>query len=607
VISTHTLQLFAVGVTLYAGFFHWALQRHLRGGAWLTAWSALAALYMSARALQVATHDPEVVLWASRAFTAIGPALIWTILRFTLEFTDQRPSLRARRAMLAAVVALVALSLGTPWILTDSLMTRRDMFGTAFLTARGGPAYPLAAGLVFGALGWALVALARAKSTAPRDRAVLSICLLLYTSLAVSSVFSSLGVSPFPGLGELGPLVVAIGTSNLVAHRDRDLARNLSTLVDAQTAALRESEERYRRLVERAPIGVLACDERGDVVAISDRFREIIGVTGAPSATPVNLLHGLPAFATPHLDDLARALETGEVVHGEFPYTNWHGKPLDLKMVIAPQRAPDGGSRGALILIEDVTERRAVEARLRQSLKLESIGQLATGIAHGINAPMTEVRGHLAAMRAECDALRKQLADAGADPTPFADLEELIDDSCEGVERAIAIVRDMLELSRGGSVAIEPVDLNELLHGVVRMAATQRRPGVELVERYGELPRVAGNPGQLRQVFLNLVVNALQAVRSRGVIEIVTQPEAGGVCVRVRDDGPGIAPQDRERLFVPFFTTKPAGEGTGLGLFLSYQIVQGHHGEIRVQSRPGLGATFEVWLPRERSPGGGAA
>jgi signal transduction histidine kinase len=149
--------------------------------------------------------------------------------------------------------------------------------------------------------------------------------------------------------------------------------------------------------------------------------------------------------------------------------------------------------------------------------------------------------------------------------------------------------------------------LNELLRGVVRMAATQRRPGVELVERYGELPRVAGNPGQLRQVFLNLVVNAFQAVRSRGRIEIATRREGSGVCVRVRDDGPGIAPQDRERLFVPFFTTKPAGEGTGLGLFLSYQIVQGHQGEIRVQSRPGLGATFDVWLPCERAPAGGAA
>jgi signal transduction histidine kinase len=186
----------------------------------------------------------------------------------------------------------------------------------------------------------------------------------------------------------------------------------------------------------------------------------------------------------------------------------------------------------------------------------------------------------------------------GSDSERFAELEALIDESCEGVERALAIVRDMREISRGGSIAIEPLDLVELLRTVVRMAGTRRSPGVEVTERHAELPRIEGNPGQLQQVFLNLVVNALQAVGAQGRVEIESREERDGVCVSVRDDGTGIRPEDRERLFVPFFTTKPAGEGTGLGLFLSYQIVQRHGGEIRVDSAPGAGATFEVWLPR---------
>lgn len=606
-ISTHTLQLFAVGVTLYAGIFHWALQRQLRGGPWLTAWSSISAVYVSARAVQMATHDPETALWAARASAALSPALIWTILRFTLDLSEQTPGRRARRAMLATVVALGVLGLSTPWFVTDELLARRDLFGKAYLGPRGGPLFGFVAVLVFAALGWSVAALARAKQIPPRDRGVLAACLLLYAGLAAGAVLAALGLTALPGMAEFGPLIVSIGTSHLVASRDRDLARNLSSLADRQTAQLRASEESYRLLVEHAPIGVLACNQQGDVLTMTPRFREILGLRAEEGTVLVNLLRDVPERAASHLAPLRRSFETGRVLTAEVPYPTWDGRTVDLKAVIAPQHSPDGEPRGALILIEDVTARRAAEARLRQSLKLEAIGQLAAGIAQGISAPMTEVRGHLAAMRGECEALRKLQVGGGNDPDRFADLEELIDDSCEGVERAIAIVRDMRELSRGGSIAIEPVDLNALLHGVVRMAATQRRPGVELVERYGELPMIAGNAGQLRQVFLNIVINAIQAVRSRGRIEIESAREGEGCCVRVRDDGPGIAPRDRERLFVPFFTTKPAGEGTGLGLFLSYQIVQAHRGEIRVQSRPGLGATFEVWLPREQAPAGAAA
>jgi signal transduction histidine kinase len=186
----------------------------------------------------------------------------------------------------------------------------------------------------------------------------------------------------------------------------------------------------------------------------------------------------------------------------------------------------------------------------------------------------------------------------------FGEFEELLADSRVGVERAIAIVSDMRELAQGSSPHRDPVDVNELVAGVVRMAATQRGSG-SIAERYVALPPVVGNAGQLRQVFLNLVVNALQAAGTAGSIEIETGTERGGVLVRVRDDGPGIAAEHRERLFVPFFTTKPAGEGTGLGLYISYQIVRGHGGEIRVDSQPGAGATFSVWLPG--GAGGGEA
>ncbi len=603
--STHALHLFAVGVTLYAILFHWTLQRDASARRWLTAWSVVASLFLLARSAQMATDDPVAALWLSRAFTALGPVLVWTMLRFTLELAGTPPGRGARRAALAATGLLSAAALLTPWFLADEVVTKRDWFGEPFLAARGGPAFFVLGALGAGAVGWCLLALARSRTLPARDRGVLGVCIALYAGLGASSVLSALGESPYPGMAEFGPLVVALGTSRLVANREHELARNLNALVDQQTAALRVSEDRYRRLVDHAPIGVLSCDAEGNVLTITRRFREILELGEAGNQAPLNLFRDAPERAAAQIGIVRRAFETESVVSGEIPYRTFTGKTVELRVVIAPQPAPGGGLKGALILIEDVTERRAVEARLRQSLKLEAIGQLAAGIAQGINGPLVDVRDRLIRMRGECDELTK-LAGAGGDSAPFAEIEALIDESCEGVERALAIVRDMREISRGGTVAIESLDLDELLRTVVRMAGMRRAPGAELVACYGARARIEGNAGQLQQVFLNLVVNALQAVGERGRVEIESREAGDGVCVSVRDDGTGIRPEDRERLFVPFFTTKPAGEGTGLGLFLSYQIVQRHGGEIRVDSAPGVGATFEVWLPRRQAPAQGA-
>jgi PAS domain S-box-containing protein len=599
--SSQTLLPFGVGVTLYASFFHWAFRRHLRGGLWLTGWSALATLYVIARYVQMTSDDPRVVVWASRAFTAVAPALIWTMLSFLLELTERPPGPLTRRAMLVGALGLGALTLATPWFVTGELVIRHDLFGKPFLASRGGPAFGVTVVLLAAGLAWALRALVLTRALEPQERRVLGACIVAYGALAGSSVLSSLGLSPIQGVAEYGPLLVSIGTSHLIASRERKLASGLSSLVDRQTAALRASEERYRGLVESAPIGVLSCDQDGTVLAVTERFRKILGLGAPPQRpVPVNLYRDAPAHIHEQIQFVKRALESGEIAQGEMPYRTANDGLVRLKIVIAPRRSPAGAPDGALILIEDVTERRAVESRLRQSLKLEAIGQLAAGIAEGITTPMRDVRERLAAMRAGSDELRKELgggSDAESLAWRFAELEQLIDESCEGVERSLEIVRDMREISQGKSLAAESVDVNELLDGVVRMAATQRRSGVELVERYGILPRITANAGQLRQMFLNLTMNAIQAVGERGRVEIETAPERDGVRIRVRDDGPGISRADRERLFVPFFTTKAAGEGTGLGLFLSYQIAQSHHGEIRVMSEPGAGATFEIWLP----------
>ncbi len=609
-VSSQALLLFAVGVTLYATFFHWALTRHLPAGRWLVAWSTLATLFIAGRFAQMGASEPTFVVTASRFYTAIGPLLVWTMLRFALELAGRPPSPRGARATAGVAFALAAAALATPWFVQDATFPRADLFGRPFLSARGGPGFVALGAFVGVALGWILTALWRSTTLRRSERLVLGACLAAYGAMGAASVLSFLGRVALPGIAEFGPLVVAFGTTHLIANRERELQTQLNGLAEHQTAALQASEERTRGLVENAPIGILACDVHGNVVSMTPRFREILSLgrePGSPGRIPANLFRDAPERAMAGLPLLRRTLEHGATTEGEIPYATASGPQISLKVVIAPRRNAAGELLGALILIEDVTERRTVEARLRQSLKLEAIGQLAVGIAQGITAPMEDVRERLAAMRANAETLRKELADAGR-TEPFAerlaDLEALVDESCEGVERAIGIVRDMREISQGRSLAAEALDLNALLDGVLRMAATHSRGAVQVAEHYAELPRITANAGQLRQVFLNLAVNAIQAAGPGGHVTVETLRDETHVCVRLRDDGPGIPREHRSRLFVPFFTTKPAGEGTGLGLFLSYQIVQSHGGEIRVHSEPGAGATFEVWLPIQPPTGG---
>jgi PAS domain S-box-containing protein len=439
----------------------------------------------------------------------------------------------------------------------------------------------------------------RSTRIAPGERRLLLGCLVLYAAMGASSVLSSLLWNPLPGVAEYGPIVVSIGASHLVASRQRRLERGLAELVDQKTAALRESEERCRDLIESAPIAVVSCDLAGNVQTANRRLFEMIGAPHASLLRSFNLMEdeGTRASGTPAL--LRQALASGETCTGDGRYVSEYGRLIDVNIVVAPQRDAQGALSGALILVDDVTEQRALEQRLRHSQKMESIGRLAAGIAQEIDGPMAEARADLAELREQCAALHKEIAPPvkSALAQRFGEMEQLVDESLEGVERTIAIVRDMREFWRAGAAEISSCDVNALVQSAVRIASTQRREQVELVERYGSVPLVAAVAGQLRQVFLNLIVNALQAVGERGSVTISTEPDDVGVAIRVSDDGPGIAAADRERLFEPFFTTKQAGEGTGLGLFISYQIMRRHAGEIRVESELGVGTSFEVWLP----------
>ena len=261
-----------------------------------------------------------------------------------------------------------------------------------------------------------------------------------------------------------------------------------------------------------------------------------------------------------------------------------------------------------------------IEGQLLQSEKLAAVGQLAAGVAHEINNPVGFVSSNLGSLASYVDRLfaviaayekleaalpavhpaRDELAQARA----AAELDYLRDDipdllreSVDGLARVKRIINDLKDFSRIDDGVCEPVDLHRGLESTLNVSWNEIKYKAQVIREFGELPLVSCIPAQINQVFMNLLVNAAQAIDTAGSITLRTGVEGECVWVEVSDTGKGITPEIQSRIFEPFFTTKPIGEGTGLGLSISRDIMRRHHGAITVRSMPGQGATFRLVLP----------
>jgi PAS domain S-box-containing protein len=599
--SSQTTLLLAMGMCAHIGLLHLGYARR-RGDPhlWVATWSLAALAFQAARYLQLSTSDPLVAVVAARSCVATAPFLILSLCAFARTLS-RRPTPRAHAVGFVGANLMLGFALaGTDWFLPGETFPRVDWFGHHHIGVRGRSTLLLFGPYIAAALVFVVRELRRSPELSALERGVLLGSLGVYALMGFLSVLSSVGLIPLPGVAEYAPVVLGAGLSFLLVHRQRRLEDELQSLVDARTAELAASEARYRGLIDNAPIGIFACDPAGKITMRNLRLLEIVGKpANAPQQQENVLAHPL-GIAAGVADTVKRCLLRGEVVTAEHRYTSSWGRTAEVRLLVAPIRGTDGAVTGALGLVEDITERRVLEEGLRRSQKLESVGQLAAGVAHEINNPMAFVRTNLAVLREEWHELRKALAAEDPDAAlaeRFGECEALIDESLEGIERTIAIARDMREFAHTGSDGRCGLDLNQVLEACVRVASPHRRGATRVEESYGELPPVWGSAGQLRQVFVNLLVNALQSVGQVGNVRVETRLDGRRAVVRVSDDGAGVLPEHRDRLFDPFFTTKPAGEGTGLGLYVSHEIVRGHGGEILLVSSPGSGATFEVRLP----------
>ncbi|HTL70354.1 MAG TPA: ATP-binding protein [Candidatus Eisenbacteria bacterium] len=259
-----------------------------------------------------------------------------------------------------------------------------------------------------------------------------------------------------------------------------------------------------------------------------------------------------------------------------------------LRRQLEESRAEVEGHEGLLKLaMEDMRrlydDLLSSQSRLMQADKLATVGVLAAGIVHEINNPLMFAQGNLV-------LLRSAIGNPGEAAKILADCEE-------GLERIRTIVSDIRTFSRASAAGRRaPEDLGRILEGVLRIVSFRVSKKAEIVREFGAVPPVPCDAQQLSQVFLNLLVNAAQAIPGQGEIRVATAVRDGRAAVEISDTGSGIPPEVKERIFEPFFTTKDAAEGTGLGLSISADIVKQHGGTIAVESRPGL-TKFTILLP----------
>jgi len=245
----------------------------------------------------------------------------------------------------------------------------------------------------------------------------------------------------------------------------------------------------------------------------------------------------------------------------------------------------NGEVLGSIAIVKDVTQIKELEKQIQHSDKLALIGQIAAGIAHEIGTPLNVISGNAEYIMMEM-----------GENNPYKEeLETIISQA----ERIANLIKQLLEFARPRKPNYTKVNVNNELHHVVELLKHQfEKSNIKLNLKFSEdIPSIYADCSQIHQVFLNIIVNAIQAINQNGVIEIETFAKDGYVNIKFKDNGVGILPEHLDKIFEPFFTTKEAGKGTGLGLAVSKRIMDEHRGKIEVESTPGKGTIFTVKFP----------
>ncbi|EKD87753.1 MAG: Sensor protein [uncultured bacterium] len=425
-------------------------------------------------------------------------------------------------------------------------------------------------------------------------------------------------------------LVIAATLSNIETGHNFVgclIIRDLSNLKKSQ-AEVQKLASAVREISE----GLVIANLRGETEYVNLAVEKITGFS-SEELLGKNLLHFLTAsLSVEQINFNELGLQAGNIQRGKMVCTKKDGTQYTLQYNIAPI-VDEHGNRNYVSVISDVSQNELMEQQNRQAQKLEAIGSLAAGVAHEINTPTQYVGNNLLFIKKEFNSFIRLLekfqqllnqVQSGESVNELteqlllekkeADLDYLmleipkaIDESLEGIGRVTKIVQAIKEFSHPSMDEKTPVDLNRAIDTTITVSRNEWKYVADLVPHYDEnLPTVICSPGEINQVILNLITNAAHAIKeqiakgvfTKGLIEIFTFSKEKSIEIHVKDNGGGIPDEYREKVFNPFFTTKPVGMGTGQGLSISYKvIVNKHNGSLVFNSEDGKGTTFIITLP----------
>ena len=378
-----------------------------------------------------------------------------------------------------------------------------------------------------------------------------------------------------------------------IAIENASLYRSLQLKME-EYERLKEFSE---NIVESINVGILAADLDDRVESWNSQIEQLTGISRA-EAVGMKLAELFPSDLVEQFDRVRG--ETG--IHNVYKFLlkshgvngNGHSSAVKrretiLNLAIAPLVSKDQQQIGRLVIFDDVTDRAELEQRLVQADKLSSIGLLAAGVAHEVNTP-------LAVISTYAQMLAKQVGDDSQKSL-------ILDKIAKQTFRASEIVNSLLNFSRTSTTSFGDVNLNRVIQETLSLLEHQlQKSGIQVkVDFDAELAPIHANAGKLQQVFLNLFLNARDAMAKGGTLEVRTWTDESSAKIEVADTGPGISPEHLHRIYDPFFTTKAARKGTGLGLSVSYGIIQEHGGSIEVSNRRSGGARFRLDLPLARA------
>jgi PAS domain S-box-containing protein len=415
-----------------------------------------------------------------------------------------------------------------------------------------------------------------------------------------------LGVPLKTGDNVFGVLVVQSYSENVrYGEREKEILTFVSHHVASAIQhkrnqdALRDSEIRYRTLVQSAVYGIFGWNLEQRFTDVNPALVAILGYESAEDVLVLRSASDIYVDPAQHQEIVNTLLAVGQLRGMEVQWRRRDGKSITVRLS-GRALLDQHGTSGFEMIVEDITERRLLEEQLRQSQKMEAVGQLAGGVAHDFNNLLTIIKGN-------SQLLLERLHEADSRRGGVEQIQKAAD-------KAASLTSQLLAFSRKQVVAFRVLDLNAVLTNVVQLLPRLLGERIELSIVQGkQLGSVKADPGQIEQIIMNLALNARDAMPNGGRLTMETrnveldqsysdqhiQVDAGRyVQLAVSDTGVGIDPEVLPHIFEPFFTTKPAGKGTGLGLSTVYGIVQQSNGYIWAYSDPGVGTTFKLYLPR---------